>query len=78
MYMHVQSGQSDLQFLLSTILLNDELVPLKLNEASNVSTNLTFSLCAPPLYYPKIRLLQSLSPSFHPSCPSLFKVNKHK
>ena len=41
---------------------NNELLPLE-----------NFSICAPPLYYPETR---SLSPSFHPSCPLLFKGNK--
>ena len=54
----------------------------RLQDASKISTNnelvplAHFSLCAPPLYYPDTRLLQSLSPSFHPSCPLLFKGNK--
>ena len=34
------------------------------------------SHCSPPFYYPNIRLLQSLSPSFNVSCPLLFQGNK--
>ena len=85
-YIYGQSDQRGIHFYFQQlqeagkISTNDELVSLKLNEVGNVSTNVStlrnFSLCVPPLYYPKIRLLQSLSPSFHPSCPLLFKGNE--